>query len=152
MTRQEFKDFCNNEFIKRGFEKRKSVYYLEGKDLLCGLYLQKSISDAYYVEYNFFLESYTNAKKYPTIYDADINRRFRVLSKDTYKGKHFMGACIEYELYTKEEIKKYFDKEFEEHIMPIIEGGKERLKLDLKYFFDEMFEEEIQSVLNKLQK
>lgn len=62
-----------------------------------------------------------------------------------------MGACIEYELYSEEEIKKYFDKEFEEHIMSIIDGVKERLKQDLEYFFDEMFEEGIQSVLNKLE-
>ena len=152
MNKQEFRDFCHKEFTKRGFKKKKSVYYLEGKDLLCGLYLQKSMSDAYYVEYNFFFGNYVDEKKYPTIYDADINMRFTVLSKDTYEGEYFMGACIEYELYSEEEIKKYFDKEFEEHIMPIIDGGKERLKQDLEYFFDEMFEEEIQSVLNKLEK
>lgn len=56
MTKQGFKDFCHKEFTKRGFKKKRSVYYLEGKDLLCGLYLQKSMSDAYYVEYNFSLE------------------------------------------------------------------------------------------------
>ena len=61
-----------------------------------------------------------------------------------------MDACIEYELYTEEELKKYFDEEFEKHVMPIIKEGKERLIQDLDYFFDEMFEEEIQKVLNKL--
>lgn len=150
MTRQEFKDFCHEEFIKRGFKKKKSVYYLHGKDLLCGLYLQKSMSDAYYVEYDFFLGNFPDIKKYPTIYDADISRRFTVLSKDTYEGEFFMDACIEYELYTEDEVKKYFDEEFKRYIMPIIEGGKERLIQDLDYFLDEMFEEEIQKVLNKL--
>lgn len=150
MTKQEFKDFCHKEFTKRGFKKRKSMYYLEGKDLLCGLYLQKSMSDAYYVEYDFFLGEYSETNKYPTTYEADISMRFTVLSKDTYEEEYFMDACIEYELYMEEEIKKYFDKEFEEHIMPIVEEGKERLKQDLEYFFDEMFEEEIQSLLKKL--
>lgn len=105
MTRQEFKDFCHEEFIKRGFKKKKSVYYLHGKDLLCELYLQKSMSDAYYVEYDFFLGNFPDIKKYPTIYDADISRRFTVLSKDTYEGEFFMDACIEYELYTEDEVK-----------------------------------------------
>lgn len=150
MTKQEFKDFCHEEFTKRGFKKRKSMYYLQGKDLLCGLYLQKSMSDAYYVEYDFFLGKYMDVKKYPTTYEADIDMRIRVLSKDTYGGKYFMGACIEYDLYTREELKKYFDREFAEHIMPIIKEGKARLIKDLDYFFDEMFEEEIQKVLNKL--
>ncbi|MCI6042491.1 hypothetical protein MR857_03900, partial [bacterium] len=68
----------------------------------------------------------------------------------TYEGEYFMDACIEYELYTEEELKKYFDEEFEKHVMPIIKEGKERLIQDLDYFFDEMFEEEIQKVLNKL--
>lgn len=151
MTKQEFKDFCHKEFTRRGFKKRKSVYYLKGKDLLCGLYIQKSMSDAFYVEYDFFLGDYLDDKKYPTIYEADIDMRFTVLSKDTYEGECFMDACIEYELYTEEEIKKYFDKEFEEHIMPIVKGGKERLKQDLEYFIDEMFEEEVQDVLHKLE-
>ena len=83
MTKQEFKDFCHTEFINRGFKKRKSVYYQQGNELLCGLYLQKSASDAYYVEYNFFLGNFPDVKMYPTIYDADINMRFTVLSKDT---------------------------------------------------------------------
>lgn len=150
MTKQEFKDFCHEEFTKRGFQKRKSMYYLKGKDLLCGLYLQKSMSDAYYVEYDFFLGDYSDTKSYPTIYESDIDMRIAVLSKDTFEGEYFMDACIEYELYTKEEIKKYFDKEFAEHIMPIVEKGRERLEQDLEYFFDEMFEEEIQNVLEKL--
>lgn len=152
MTKQEFKDFCHGEFIKRGFKKKKSVYYLHGKDLLCGLYLQKSMSDAYYVEYNFFLGNYSDVKDYPSIYDADINMRFTVLSKDTYDGEYFMGACIEYELYSEEEVKKYFDEEFEKHVMPIVKEGKERIIQDWDYFSAEMFDEEIKSVLAKLEK
>ena len=151
MTKQEFKDFCNEEFLNKGFVKKKSMYYLQGKDILCGLYLQKSIGDAFYVEYDFFLGEYKDMKKYPSKYSADISMRIPILSKATINGECFMGALIEYERYTTEELKFYFDKEFKEHIMPIIGGGKERLKQDLEYFFREMFEEEIQSVLNKIE-
>jgi len=150
MTRQEFKEFLHEEFISRGFEKKKNMYYLKGNGLLCGLYIQKSISDAYYVEYDFFLGDFENVKKYPTTYDADVSMRFSVLSKDMYDGEYFMDACIDYALYTEQEIKKYFDKEFEEIVMPIVEKGKEGIKEHLEYFFDEMFEEEKPILMEKL--
>ena len=41
MTKQEFKEFCHEEFTKRGFKKRRNMWYLQGKGLLCGMYLQK---------------------------------------------------------------------------------------------------------------
>ncbi len=150
MTKQEFIDFCHEEFIVRGFKKKKNMYYLQGEDILCGLYLQKSMGEAFYVEYSFFIGDYSTCKKYPTRYEADINMRIGILSKQTINGERFMGALIEYEQYTKEEIKIYFDKEFSEHILPIIKEGKKRLIQDLDYFFDEMFESEIHSLLDKL--
>lgn len=51
MTKQEFKEFCHEEFTKRGFKKRRNMWYLQGKGLLCGMYLQKSMAEAFYVEY-----------------------------------------------------------------------------------------------------
>lgn len=134
MTKQEFKDFCHEEFMKRGFTKRKKMYYLNGKDLLAGLYLQKSMAEAFYVEWDFFIGKYTDMKLYPTTYDADLTKRIEVLSKDTINGEHFMDACIEYELYTAKELKEYFDKAFEEHIMPPIAIGKEFLLQDIGYY------------------
>lgn len=150
MEKQEFRDFCHEEFIKRGFVKKRNIYYLAGKEVLCGLHLQKSISDAYYVNCDYFIGDYANAKKYPTRYEADIPMRLCVLSKDTYEDEYFMDACISYELYTKEEIKKYFDIEFEEHIMPVIEEGKAKILKDSDYYFEELDDEEIANVLEKI--
>lgn len=151
MTKQEFKDFCHEEFLKRGFVKKRAMYYLQGKEILCGFYLQKSMAEAFYVEYDFFLD-YFDAKTYPTTYEADISWRISVLSKDTVNGEHFMDACIEYERYKKEEIKHYLDKEFDEHIIPIIQNGRERLMQDLEYYYEQMFDEEKEIILKKLSK
>ena len=81
MDKQEFREFCHEEFIKRGFQKRRNMYYLKGKDILCGLYLQKSMADAYYVNYDFFIGNYDNVKNYPTKYEADIGERITVWTK-----------------------------------------------------------------------
>lgn len=48
------------------------MWYLQGKGLLCGMYLQKSMSEAFYVEYDFFFGDFSNVKKYPTTYDSDV--------------------------------------------------------------------------------
>ena len=109
MTKQEFIDFCHEEFVKRGFKKKgKTYYYLKGKDLLCGIYLQKSMSEAFYVNFYYCIGEYNDKKMYPKIYDSDISRRVVVWSKDTFKGEHFWDALIDYEEYTVEEIKPYF--------------------------------------------
>ena len=56
MTKQEFKEFCHEEFTKRGFKKRRNMWYLQGKGLLCGMYLQKSMAEAFYVEYDIWMK------------------------------------------------------------------------------------------------
>lgn len=150
MTKQEFKDFCHEEFIKRGFKKRKSMYYLKGKDLLCGLYLQKSMADAYYVEFDYFFGEYNDVKDYPTTYDSDIYRRILVLSKDTINGEHFMDACIEYGLYTKQELEPYFTQAFEKYIMPPILKGKKTILENQDFYLKAVFEHEMDNVLSKL--
>lgn len=150
MTKQEFKDFCHEEFIKYGFKKRKSMYYLKGNGLLCGLYLQKSMAEAYYVEIDFFIGEYNDVKNYPTTYDSDIYRRIVVLSKDTFNGEHFMDACIEYGLYTKEELEPYFTQAFEKYIMPPILEGKKIILANKEYYFKALFPEQLDSVLSKL--
>lgn len=33
MTKQEFRDFCHDEFVKRGFEKRRTKYYISSRNL-----------------------------------------------------------------------------------------------------------------------
>ena len=52
------------------------------KVFLCGMYLQKSMSEAFYVEYDFFFGDFSNVKKYPTIYDSDVYKRIGVLTKE----------------------------------------------------------------------
>ena len=69
---------------------------LQGKGLLCGMYLQKSMAEAFYVEYDFFFGDFSNVKKYPTTYDSDVYRRIGVLTKE---DKTLTGL-IDYELYT----------------------------------------------------
>lgn len=150
MTKQEFRDFCHEEFIKRGFKKRKSMYYLKGKDLLCGLYLQKSMAEAYYIEFDFFIGEFNDVKDYPTTYDSDIYGRMVVLSKDTINGEHFMDACIEYGLYAKEELEPYFTQAFEKYIMPPILEGKNIILENKEYYFKALFPEQLDSVLGKL--
>ena len=43
---------------KEVLKKRRNMWYLQGKGLLCGMYLQKSMSEAFYVEYDFFLRRF----------------------------------------------------------------------------------------------
>ena len=40
MDKKQFKEFCQNEFKARGFKKQRNVFYLTGRDLLCGIDLQ----------------------------------------------------------------------------------------------------------------
>ena len=129
MDKDEFKQFCHNEFIKRGFKKRKSTYYLASETgLLCGLSLQGSYGAAYYINCDLFIGKYNNPKDYPSQYDSDLHRRpIAVLSKDTYKGEHFMTALIEFEKYTVEELLPYFNQAFDEVIMPPLINGKQQL-------------------------
>ena len=94
MTKQEFLDFCHEEFTKRGFKKRKKTYYLNGEGILVGLYLQKSMAEAYYVEFDFFIGEFKNPKLYPTTYESDYYGRVCVLSKDIDEGDYYMTALI----------------------------------------------------------
>lgn len=149
MNKQEFKEFCHQEFTKRGFQKRKSMYYLKGEDLLGGLFLQKSIGEAFYVELDFFIGNYDD-KSHPTHYEADIYNRLVVLSKRTYKGEFFMNPCIEYELYSKEELQPFFDEFLDVYVLPPILDGKKRILENLDYYFESIFPNDQQKILNKL--
>ncbi len=133
MDKNEFKSFCKNEFETRGFKKIKKSFYLPGKDLLCGIDLQKSnYSNSYYINFYFFLNEFNNINEYPTSYEFDIHSRILAMSKtQTIRGKHFMTSQIEYEEYTEEELRQYFNKELEERILPPIHQGK-------KYILDNL--------------
>lgn len=68
----------------------------------------------------------------PDYYDSDIEERILAMSKrKTVHGKCFLTAMIEYEEYTEDELRPYFDKEFEERILPPVYQGK-------KYILDHL--------------
>ncbi len=138
MDRKQFKEFCKNEFKAREFKKRKNAFYLPGHDLLCGIDLQKSnYSNVYYVNYYYFIGNFKNVTNYPTHYESDIQGRVAVMSrKQTFQGEQFMTAQIEYEEYTEDELRPFFDKEFEEKILPPINQGKKHIldNLNTLYF------------------
>lgn len=151
MNKQEFKDFCHSEFIKRGFVKQRSMYYIHGEDLLCGIYMQKSMAEAYYVNFYFFIGEYENIKSYPKFSECDVYQRIVVLSKDTIKGEHFMTALIDYEKYTIEEIKPYFDKAFDEYIMPPVLQGKRKILDKKDYYLEGDLPSQISKTMKKLE-
>lgn len=151
MDKQQFKNFCKTEFQKRGFQKIKKIFYLVGKDLLCGIDLQKSnYANDYYINYFYFLGDYHGVTTYPDYYDSDIEDRIAVMSKTmTYQGSHFMTAQIEYEEYTEEELRVYFDKAFNEVILPPIYCGKKYILDNLGSLYSLTFNRE--EVMRKLQ-
>ena len=96
------------------------MFYLTGYDLLCGIDLQKSYyGDAYYVNYYYFIGEFKNITDYPTHYESDIQGRIAVMSR-----KQFMTAQVEYEEYTEEELRPYFERAFKEEILPPVNRGK----------------------------
>ena len=151
MDKNEFKAFCKNEFKARGFCKIKKAFYLKGKDLLCGIELQKSnFSNSYYVGFYFYIGEFNNTSTYPVCYDLDVQSRIRVMSKtQTIDGKHFPTAAIEYEEYTEEELRPYFDKEFEKRILPPIHQGKKYILDNLGKLYSLTLHKE--EVIKKLQ-
>lgn len=151
MDKKQFREFCKNEFKARGFKKQRNVFYLIGHDLLCGIDLQKSnYGEVYYVNYYYFIGDFENITDYPTHYESDIQGRIVVMSrKQTFQGKHFMTAQVEYEEYTEEELRSFFDKEFEERILPPIHQGKKYILDNLGKLYSLTLHKE--EVMQKLQ-
>lgn len=137
MDKKQFKEFCKNEFKTRGFKKQNNAFYLTGRDLLCGIDLQKSnYGDVYYVNYYYFIGNFENVTNYPTHYESDIQGRIVVMSKkQAFQGKQFMTAQIEYEEYTEDELRYFFELEFEEKILPPIIQGKKYILLNLNTLY-----------------
>lgn len=151
MDKKQFKTFCKKEFEVRGFKKVKNAFYLLGNDLLCGIDLQKSnYGNVYYVNYYYFLGDFSNTTIYPTHYESDIQGRVGAMSKkQTFRGKCFMTAQIEYEEYTEDELRPFFDKEFEEKVLPPIYQGKKYILDNLKKLYFLYLNQE--EVMRKLQ-
>lgn len=151
MDKDQFKRFCKSEFEKHGFKKIKKEFYLLGKDLLCGISLQKSnFGSVYYVNYYYFIGDYSQTKNYPTYHSSDVEGRLAVMTKtDTIQGEHFLTAQIEYEEYNEDELRYYFDKEFEEKVLPPIRYGKKYILDNLRKLYRLTLNQE--EVMQKLQ-
>lgn len=151
MDTEQFKAFCKQKFEKHGFKKEKKYFYRIGKDLLCGIDLQRSnFGPQYYINYFYWLDKNWDSKELPSYYDSDIDGRISAMSKTmTYQGKHFMTVQIEYGEYTEEELRTYFDKAFEEEILPPIIYGKKYILDNLGKIYELTLNQE--AVLQKLQ-
>lgn len=152
MDKKQFKEFCWNEFKTRGFKRQKNAFYLVGRDLLCGIDLQKSnYGEVYYVNFYYFIGDYHNINIYPTHYDSDIQARIVVMSRgrNTIKGEHFLTEMVEYEEYTEDVLKPFFDKEFKERILPPLIQGKRFILENLGKLYGLTLRQE--EVLKKLQ-
>ena len=67
----------------------------------------------------------------------------------TVHGKCFLTAMIEYEEYTEEELRPYFDREFEERILPPVYQGKKYILNNLGKLYSLTLHKE--EVMRKLQ-
>lgn len=132
MTEKQFKEFCKNEFEKRGFAEQNDVYYLAGRELLCGIDLQKSnYVDAYYINYFYFTGDFKRTASYPTRYESIIQGRISVDSGETINGDKYYNTQIKYEKYTEEELRPYFDAVLKEEILPPVYQGKKYILYSL---------------------
>ena len=100
---------------------------------MCGIYLQKSnYGEFYYVNYFYCIGTFSDSTVLPTHYECDIYGRIRAMSKtQTDHGIHFLTSMIEYEEYSEDELRPFFEREFEEKILPPINQGK-------KYILDNL--------------
>ena len=150
MEKKQFKEFCKKEFEARGFKKQKNVFYLVGHDLLCGVDLQKSdYGEMYYINYFYFIGAFENITDYPPRCESDIEGRIVVMSRrQTFQGKPFMTAQVEYEAYTEDELRPYFDRVFENEILPPVNYGKSFILDNLgKIYFLTLHPEEVMKKL-----
>ena len=155
MDKQAFKLFCHEEFVRQGFKKYRSTYYMYSQHgLLCALWLQSSYGSGYYINCDYFIGHFLNPKTYPSHYDFDLSDRpICVTSKVTYQGQYFMTPLIEYEKYSADELRQHFNDAFEKQIMPPIRYGKKELikNLDVWHFPDPIIKSEAE-ILEKLMK
>ena len=151
MDTKQFKSFCRLEFEKQGFRKAKKYYYRIGKDLMCGIDLQRSnFGPEYYINYFYWIGDNWDEKALPSYYDSDIDGRITAMSKTmTYQGSHFLTVQIEYTMYTEDELRPYVEKAFAEEILPPLVLGKKYIYENLGKRYSLTLNQE--EVLRKLQ-
>jgi hypothetical protein len=76
METAEFKNIVDEIVVSNGMKKRRNSYYLEGKDLIVVLGLQKSsYSSDYYFNLGYIIKA-LNDKQYPKYTDGNVRLRF----------------------------------------------------------------------------
>ncbi len=120
----EFKNLCAKSFGNYGLEKRKKGYFMENNDFLLSIFLQKSnFSMSYYINVGYSIKGYN--MKIPDINDEsdqDFSYRIRFPFKDGTEVKY--AYVLKLKDFDIVDIEPYFDKAFEEWILPIFVGGK----------------------------
>lgn len=154
MDKKEFQNYCHDYFIRKGFMKHKSAYYKWNENgIVCCLWLQSSGGGtAYYINCDIYIDFYDCPRVFPDKQDYDLSgRKFTVLSKDTYNGKHFMDAQIDYKYYSIEELESYFDRAYNEVIAPSIENKRSLAANLSKWKLPFYLRKDPNEVLKKLQ-
>lgn len=72
-----------------------------------------------------------------------------VMSKTmSFQGKSFLTAQIEYEAYTEDELRPFFEREFETKVLPPIKNGRKFISENLdKLYFLTLNQEEVKEKL-----
>ena len=126
MNKQEFVSFCHEQFVRYGFQKKRSMYFRQGCDgILCGIGFKKSsYSRSWVVMYYYYLNGTTSREEPPSPYNYDLVGYINVMSKETVRGKTFLTGTIDYERYTQGELDPYFSEAFDKYILPSLQNGK----------------------------
>lgn len=121
MDKKEFTTICRELFSHYGFIKRKNLYFRAGNNgVLCGLGLKFS---QFGPAGSVMVYYYTDVQEIDTAtqYNYDFVGYVEVLSKITDKGNPFLTGSIDYELYSKEELRSDLEKAMTAQILPALE-------------------------------
>ncbi|HAO61384.1 MAG TPA: hypothetical protein DCQ90_05465 [Erysipelotrichaceae bacterium] len=131
----EFKNLCAKSFGNYGLIKRKKGYFMENDDFILSIFLQKSnFSMSYYINVGYSVKGYNMI--IPDIKDEtdqDFGYRIRFPYKDGTEVKY--GYALKLKDFDTVEIEPYFDKAFEEWILPIFHGGKKEAISNINIHF-----------------
>jgi hypothetical protein len=150
MDKKEFVAFCKREFYKRDFKKVKNGYYLDGdKDILGAIFFQKSdYSESYYINCSFSIKGYNKFLPYPSYHETDIDKRIVVPQKR--KKEVSLWSTIYFDDFTENELRPWFDKAFDEWILPPIKEGKKFILNNLNTLYTLTLNAD--EILNELQR
>ena len=135
-----FKKFFHSYLKAKGFEKIKNEYYMNGKEFLCMIDLQRSsYGPTYYINYTFFLGEFEK----PYVINTDSIETYT-----PYVGNRFYFAennkySCDYLEYTEEELTSILDFNFNERVAPPFEKGKKYLLDNFGNLYESHLKDEI---------